>query len=56
MLGPVVSFVIYVATPLDSFGPMLDMGVGVGGRVYQVRCKDVIWDSYPAPFNAMAIH
>jgi hypothetical protein len=52
----VVSFAIYVATPLDSFGPMFDMGVGAGGRVYQVRCKDVIWDSNPARFNAMAIH
>ena len=56
VIRPVVSFVIYVATPLDSFGSMLDMGVGVGGREYQVRRKDVPWDSNPAPLNAITIH
>jgi len=32
----VISFAIHVAR-LDWVGPMIEVGVGVGGRVYQVR-------------------
>lgn len=53
--GPVVSFVIHVAT-IHSVRPMIDMGVGVGGRINKVRHKDVIWDLNPAPLRATAIN
>ena len=39
---------------LDWVGPMIE--VGVGGRVSQVRPKDVLWGSNPATLRAMAIH
>jgi len=42
VVGPVVSIAIHVAR-LDWVGPMIEMGVGVGGRVYQVHPKDVLW-------------
>ena len=37
--GPVVSFAIHIAK-LGWVGPVIEVGVCVGGRVYQVRAKD----------------
>jgi hypothetical protein len=36
----VVSFAIHVGK-LDLAGPMIEMMVGVGGRVYEVHSKDL---------------
>jgi len=32
---------------------MIEMGVGVGGRVYQLRPKDVLWGSSPATLGSL---
>jgi len=41
VFGPMVSFAIHVST-LDWVVPMIEVRVSVGGRVYQVRPKDVL--------------
>lgn len=51
----VVSFAIHVAT-LGWIGPMIDVRIGVGRRIYQIHPKDVLWGSNPATLTAMAIH
>jgi hypothetical protein len=35
---------------------MIEVVVGVGGRVYQVRPKDTLWGLKFGAFGAMAIH
>jgi len=55
VLGPEVSFVIFVA-PIDSVGPMIDIDVGIGGRVNQGLPKDCLWLSNPTPLRVMTIH
>jgi len=47
VFGPVVSFAIHVAT-LDRGGPMIEVGVSVGGRFCQVCPKNFLWGSNPA--------
>ena len=32
---------------------MIEMGVGVGGCVYELRPKDVLWGSNPAPLRSL---
>jgi hypothetical protein len=32
---------------------MIEMGIGVGGRVYQLRPKDVLWGSNPATLRSL---
>ena len=54
VLGSVVSFAIHLAT-LDRVGPMIEVRVGVGRHVYQVRPKDVLWGSNQATLRDMAI-
>jgi hypothetical protein len=46
----VVSFAIH-ATTVDWVGPKNGVGDGVGGRVYQVRPKDVLWGSISGDFE-----
>jgi hypothetical protein len=35
---------------------MIEMGVEVGGRLFQIRPKNVLWVSNPVILRAMAIH
>jgi hypothetical protein len=49
----VVSFAIHVGK-LDLAGPMIEMVVGVGGRVYEVHSKDLGFKS--ATLRTMTIH
>ena len=49
-----VSFAIHCA--IDWFGPMIEVVVDVGERLYQILLKDVQWVSNLATLRAMAMH